>query len=264
MNFKCNVCGDDIHFVKVEGKHLAVKCPYYDYKEVQLFLSEELKYMNMRMDTVYDGSKKSLEHLKKLIPDKTPLTENRLNTIIIKGTLRTFYLHLLRFLIDTYIKEKYSFSESIESSGYMEFSYIYATPDLIKGCYFPQKDSKFKSMTDLKIPSLVCYPLGLTSAVYMKDLGAMVEEMISLRYSTGRPTWVILTKPLNECDEITTRENLRLLLSNGDFPALILDESEIDPESFSKPDLSVIKKNVKNNVKKVLVPSTGKSIHDYY
>jgi hypothetical protein len=90
-------------------------------------------------------------------------------------------------------------------------------------------------MADLTIPSLVIYPIGVVQSIDHRGLGDIVVDLITMRESLGKATWVVNSVGLSNTPEIRSSEKLRLHLM-GDFPKLVLDE---DIENLSSPLTSV-------------------------
>lgn len=251
MAWNCDVCGESIHYRKLpNGKIVATQCPLEDYKTVKSYLTQELKFLPTRFpDMPLTNDPHDLQLLKKLVPEKTPLSEFvnqkdkafQVKSLLVTGSLRTFYLHFVRFLIDFYGDNSVHFVESHEIAMAKQFNYLWLTGTLLKDCFFrdtgPQ--SKFKSMSDLINPSLVIYGLGDVESYSMKNKGDLLMELLTSRRSHGKSTWVVYSKSFSDCDEVKTSENLRLYLSSSSYiPRIQLDENEENPEVFSTPSSS--------------------------
>jgi len=248
--WNCDVCGEPIHYKKREsdGKIVATRCPLEKYKDVKAYLTQELKFLAGRFhDVPVTNDPEDLSILQNIVPNKTPLTDHmvkrdkvyQLKSLIISGSLRTFYLHFLRFLIDTYGDNSTHFIESHEIATGRQLNYLYLTETLMRDCYFSKntnKDSKFRSMSDLINPSLLIYGLGEIDTIFMKNKGDILMEVLTSRRSQGKATWILHTKAFADCEEIQTSENLRLYLANSSYiPRIHLDDTEEDPEVFASP-----------------------------
>jgi len=246
--WNCDVCGESIHFKKLDnGKIVATQCPLEDYKTVKSYYTPEMRFLPTRFpDVPVTNDPEDLALLKKMVPEETALRSFvkkkdkafQVKSLLVTGSLRTFYLHFTRFLIDFYGDNSVHYIEPHEVAKARQFNYLWLTGTLLKDCFFrdtgPQ--SKFKSMSDLINPSLVIYGLGDVESYSMKNKGDLLMELLTSRRSHGKSTWVVYSKAFSECDEVKTSENLRLYLSNSSYiPQIHLDETEEDPEIFSTP-----------------------------
>lgn len=248
MAWTCDVCGDPIHYKKLEnGKIVATRCPLEEYKTVKAYFTQELKFLPTRFhDIPVTNDPEDLKLLKNLVPEETPLSTSltrrdkayQVKSLLVTGSLRTFYLHFVRFLSDFYGDNTVHFVEPHELASATQFNYLWLTGTLLKDCFFrdtgPQ--AKFKSMSDLINPSLVIYNLGEIESMHMKNKGDILMELLTSRRSHGKSTWVVYSKSFSDCEEVKTSENLRLYLSNSSYiPRIQLDDSEEDPEIFGSP-----------------------------
>jgi len=246
--WNCDVCGEPIHFKKREnGKVVATQCPLETYKTVRSYLTEELRFLAGTFhDVPVTSDPEDLRILKNLVPEKTSLSDYiskrdrayQVKSMIVSGTLRTFYLHFLRLLTDFYGDNTTHFVKANEIPTAKQFNYLLLTETMLRECYFnnTHAKSRFKTMSDFLNPSLLIYSLGAINGIYMKNKGDILMEVITARRSQGKPTWIIHSKPFNDCDEIKSSENLRLYLANSSYiPRIQLDDSEEDPEVFSTP-----------------------------
>ena len=248
MAWNCDVCGESIHFRKLEnGKVVATPCPLEEFKTAKSYFSHEFKFLPTRFpDVPLTNSPEDLKILKNIVPETTPLSNYiskqdkayHVKSMIASGTLRTFYLNFVRFLIDFYGDNSIHFVESHEIARSHQFNYLWLTGTLLRDCYFrnTHAQSKFKTMSDLVNPSLLIYGLGEIDGIFMKNKGDLLMEVLTSRRSQGKSTWIVHSKPFADCEEITTSENLRLYLANSSFmPRIQLDDTEEDPEVFATP-----------------------------
>lgn len=248
MAWNCDVCGESIHFRKLDnGKVVATQCPLESYKTVRSYLTEELRFLAGTFhDVPVTSEPEDLKILKNIVPDKTALSDYiskkdrayQVKSMVVSGTLRTFYLHFLRFLIDFYGDNTTHFIKANEIPTVKQFNYLLLTETMLRECYFnnTHAKSRFKTMSDFLNPSLLIYSLGAINGIFMKNKGDILMEVVTARRSQGKPTWIIHSKPFAECEEIKTSENLRLYLANSSYmPRIQLDEAEDDPEVYATP-----------------------------
>ena len=248
MAWNCDVCGENIHYQKLEnGKIVATQCPLEDYKTAKSYFSQELKFLPTRFpDIPVTNDPEDLKLLKRLVPNETSLSKHitkrdkayQVKSMIVSGTLRTFYLHFVRFLIDFYGDNSTHFVDSHEIAKARQYNYLYLTGTLLRDCYFrnTHAQSRFKTMSDLVNPSLLIYGLGEIDGIFMKNKGDLLMEVLTSRRSQGKATWIVHSKPFSDCEEIKTSENLRLYMANSSFlPRVQLDDSEENPEVFASP-----------------------------
>lgn len=246
MAWNCDVCGESIHFRKLDnGKVVATQCPLESYKTVRSYLTEELRFLAGTFhDVPVTSEPEDLKILKNIVPDKTALSDYiskkdrayQVKSMVVSGTLRTFYLHFLRFLTDFYGDNTTHFIKANEIPTVKQFNYLLLTETMLRECYFnnTHAKSRFKTMSDFLNPSLLIYSLGAINGIFMKNKGDILMEVVTARRSQGKPTWIIHSKPFAECEEIKTSENLRLYLANSSYmPRIQLDESEDDPEVYA-------------------------------
>jgi len=246
--WNCDVCGESLHYKKLDnGKIAAVSCPLEDYKNVRSYLTQDIRHLHLRFpDVPISTHPEDLKTIRNIVPRETPLNTSiikrgkdfQVKSLIAKGSLRTFYLHYLRFLINFYGDNRVHFVEAHEFAKANQFNYLWLSTTLLRDCYLrnTHAQSKFKTMSDLLNPSLLIYGLGIVDGTYMKNKGDILMEVISSRYSQGKSTWIVHSKPFRECEEIQTCENLRLYLENAShIPSVQLDLTEEDPEIFATP-----------------------------
>jgi len=249
--WNCDVCGESIHYKKLKnGKIVATQCPLEEYKTVKSYFTQELRFLPTRFfDIPVTNDPEDLRLLKRLVPDVTPLSNFaksfekafHVKSLLVTGSLRNFYLHFVRFLIDFYGDNSVHFVESHEIAKLKQFNYLWLTGTLLKDCFFRDTGpkAKFKSMSDLINPSLVIYGLGDVESYSMKNKGDLLMELLTSRRSHGKSTWIVYSKAFSECEEVKTSENLRLYLSNSDYiPKVRLDITEDDPEIYAIPGIS--------------------------
>lgn len=246
MAWKCDVCGGNIHLKRVGNKNYPVRCPYEKFKNVKLFYSPEF---NQMINYVFfdefplSDNPEDLKAFSELIPDETPINKyvkkiedfNSKNwnlytkSMIIQGTMETFFTHFTRFLIDAFDDNKIHYLDSPRLSGKEQFNYLWLSPTTLRECYFREgrKDSRFKSMTELGNPSLVIYPIGNVMSVTHGAWGDILLDLITHRQSLGKPTWIVKSKEFSKCPEITSSDNLRTFLTrSATLPTVVLDEDE--------------------------------------
>ena len=273
MAWNCDVCGEPIHYRKLEnGKIVAIPCTLEEYKTVKSYFSQEFKFLPAQFgDIPLTNRPEDLKLLKKLVPEKTSLSDYtfqqdkvyQVKSMIVSGTLRTFYLHFVRFLIDFYGDNKIHFVESNVVALSHQFNYLWLTGTLLRDCYFRNTHalSSFKTMSDLINPSLLIYALGAIDGIFMKNKGDLLMEVITSRRIQGKPTWIIHTKSFGECEEIKTSENLRLYLTSSSYiPRIRLDQYEEDPEVFAVPSSGATGSSVRRKSK----GSTAGAANDPY
>lgn len=246
MAWKCDVCDQSIHLKKVDGRNYPVRCPLEKYKNVKLFHTQELKQMLSYVFFDYLSLSDDPEDLKKfseMIPDETPIldyvkkVENKRNktfevftkTLILQGSMETFFKHLNRVLIHIYDDNHIHFVDSPQVSKNEQFNYLWLSPTALRECYFRtgRKDSRFKSMTELGNPSLVIYPIGNVMSVNHVAWGDILLDLITHRQSLGKPTWLVKTKEFKDCPETVSSEKLRTFLTRSSaIPTVILDPDE--------------------------------------
>lgn len=250
MAWMCDVCGQKIHLKKINNRNVPVRCPLEPYKDVKSFYTVELKQMLSMLffdEFPLEDSYEGLSEFSKIIPKKTIIMnyvkkyENVFTkTLIIQAKLETFFIHFNRVLINIYDDNKIHFVDSPQQALKSQFNYLWLSPTTLRECYFREgrSNSRFKSMTELGIPSLVIYPIGNVSSVKNNAWGDMTLDLITHRESLGRPTWIINTKGFSQCPEIQSSEKLRSFLTNSSrIPTLKLDEdSDIDNGSLISND----------------------------
>jgi hypothetical protein len=241
------VCGDKIHLKRVNNKNYPVKCPLEKYKSVKSFYTPEFK--QMLNYTFFDefplsNNPEDLKKFSEYIPDETLLSdyvkryEDNISkewviytrTLIVESSLETFFTHFTKTLIDIYDDNKIHYVDSPQLPQKTQFNYLWLSPTTLRECYFREgrNNSRFKSMTELGNPSLVIYPLGSVTSVPNKSWGEILLDLITHRSSLGRPTWIVKSKDLNSCLEITSSEALRTYLTkSANIPTVQLDPDDL-------------------------------------
>ena len=266
MSLKCDVCGQAVHLKKIDGRNYPVKCPLEKYKVVKTFYTKEFKQV---LGGIFQGEicqsnePEGLKEFSSIIPDETPLMEhfkkfpNGLFTknLIIQATRESFFLHFNRVLIDIFDRNEYHFVDCTQEAVAQQFNYLWLTPSNLRECYFKTglEGMRFKSMSDLTIPSLVIYPIGGDSIEH-KGWGDIVLDMLTNRAAMGRPTWIIKSKEFSKCQEVNSSEKLRsYLAASSNIPTVKLDLDNFEvggsDEDFSVQSDSTGKKIVQGNTK---------------
>lgn len=246
MAWKCDVCGEGIHLKKVNGKNYPIRCPLEKFKNVKTYYTPELKQMlNFTFFDEFNLSNNSedLKNFSEMIPEETPISKYvkkiqnsdskvydlYTKTLVIQGSMETFFTHFTRVLIDIYDDNKIHYVDSPIPPEKEQFNYLWLSPTTMKDCWFREgrKDSRFKSMTELGNPSLVIYPIGNVSAQNNAAWGNILLELITHRQSMGKPTWIVKTKSFNQCLEIKTSDELNTFLTrSSNIPTVILESDE--------------------------------------
>lgn len=246
MAWKCDVCGEGIHLKKINGRNYPIRCPYEKFKNVKSYYTPELN--QMLHYTFFDefplsNNPEDLKSFSDMIPEETPINkyikkiqdyeskEYNLytKTIVIQGSIETFFTHFTRVLIDIYDDNKIHYIDSPLQPEREQFNYLWLSPTTMKDCWFREgrKDSRFKSMTELGNPSLVIYPIGNVSAQNNAAWGNILLELITHRQSLGKPTWIVKTKSYNQCLEIKTSDELHTFLNrSANIPTVVLESDE--------------------------------------
>jgi hypothetical protein len=244
--WKCDVCGDNIHLKKIDGKNYPIRCPLEKYKNVKTYYTSELRQMlhyTFFDDFPLSNNSSDLKKFSEMIPDSTPISkyvkkiqdveskEYNLytKTLVIQGSIETFFTHFTKVLIDIYDDNKIHYIDSPLLSEKEQFNYLWLSPTTMKDCWFREgrKDSRFKSMTELGNPSLVIYPIGNVSAQSNAAWGNILLELITHRQSMGKPTWIVKTKDYNQCLEIKTSDELRTFLTrSSSIPTIALESDD--------------------------------------
>ena len=160
-------------------------------------------------------------------------------TLVLQGSMETFFTHFTRVLIDIYDDNKIHYVDSPQFPEKEQFNYLWLNPTHAKDCWLREgrKDSRFKSMSELGNPSLLIYPIGTVLAHTNAAWGNILLEIITSRQSMGKPTWIVKTKDYNKCMEIQTSEELRTFLTrSSNLPTVVMDPDEdilIDKPSSS-------------------------------
>jgi len=242
--WNCDVCGEKLHYRKLEnGKIVATQCPLEEYKTVKSYFTDEVRFLpTIFHDIPLSNDPEDLKILQSLVPETTLLSNHitkkekvfQVRSLIASGSLRTFYLHFVRFLINFYGDNTVHYIDSHEVARSRQFNYFWLSGTLLRDCYFrnTHAQSKFKTMSDLINPSLLLYTLGDVDSIPMKNKGDLLMEVLTSRRSQGKSTWIIHTRPFTECEEIKTSENLRLHLANSSYMPQIQLDGE-DPEVFA-------------------------------
>jgi len=248
VSWKCDVCGENIHIKRINGKNYPAPCPLESFKQVKSFYSEEFKQMLAFLysdSRALSNSPESLKYFSKMVPEKTALTDyvylNKteglvaVKTLIIQASIETFFNHFNRVLIDIYGDNKIHYIDSPQRAQQSQFNYLWLTPSTLRECYFREgrASSRFKSMSELQYPSLVIYPIGSVMSVRHGSWGDILLDLITNRQAEGKPTWIVNSKGWGNCPEIESSDKLREFLTrSSDIPTLELDE---DIEIYSKP-----------------------------
>lgn len=260
MAWLCDVCGQPIHLIKNKnGKNQVMRCPLESYKTVKVFFSPEFKQIIGKVlynEDALQNTPTGLAAFKKIVPEKTPLMDhfkfvtsfNKENnetresvftrTLLIDATIESFFLHYVRVLIELFDKNRIYYADAIQQLDKGQFSYLWLTPTYLRECYFHEglKESRFKSMSDLGIPSLVIYPIGTVLSIKHGSWGDILLDLITSREAMGKPTWILNTKGLLNCPEVVSSSELKSILSDrGAIPRVILDE---DIEGLNKTSFS--------------------------
>jgi len=246
MAWKCDVCGENIHLKRINNRNYPVRCPLEKFRNVKGYYTPELK--QMLNYTFFDefplsNNAQDLAKFSEMIPEETPISkfikkiqdseskEHRLytKTLVLQGSIETFFTHFTRTLINIYDDNKIHYIDSPQFPQKEQFNYLWLTPTAMKDCWFREgrKDSRFKSMTELGRPSLVIYPIGNVSAQANSAWGNILLELITHRQTEGKPTWIVKTKDYSKCLEIQSSEELRTFLTrSSNIPTVVLDEEE--------------------------------------
>lgn len=246
MAWKCDVCGDSIHLKKIGNKNYPIRCPLEKFRNVKGFYTPELRQMLSQVffdEFTLSNNPKDLKSFSEMIPDETPISRYvkkiqdvqskehhaYTKTLILQGSLDTFFVHFTRVLMEIFDDNKIHYLDSPQHVGKEQFSYLWLSPTTLRDCYFGAcpKDARIKSMSQLGTPSLVIYPLGNVSSVPNKAVGDILLDVLTHRQSLGKPTWILKSKDFNKCQEITSSEELRTFLSrSSNIPTVVLDEDE--------------------------------------
>lgn len=246
MAWKCDVCGSGIHLKRINGKNYPIRCPLEKYKNVKGFYTPELSQMLSQVffdEFSLSNNASDLKSFSEMIPDQTPISKyiKKIHdiesgqhslyskTLVIQGSLETFFTHFTKVLIDIYDDNKIHYLDSNQFAGKEQFNYLWLSPTTMRDCYFGAcpKDARFKSMSQFGNPSLVIYPIGNVSSVPNKAVGDILLDVLTHRQSMGKPTWIVKTKDFNQCPEIVTSEALRTFLTRSvSIPTVVLDEDE--------------------------------------
>ena len=229
----CDVCGEKMHTTEIKGKIVPVRCPLEPYKDHRLHLSAEMKFFNTSSGVPFGNTREELERLARIVPDESVLEGLHKKSAILKGSLFDFHVNFIRFLIYTYQYNTVKFVDATQEAERGQYNYLYLTPDILKDAHF-NNGERFKNISSLSKPKLLIYRLGSVSSVYMKEKGNMVKELLQNRLSLGKTTWLLLTTPMDQCDEISTSEEFRLMLSTGLMPTYRLNDEEPDIEVFAQ------------------------------
>jgi hypothetical protein len=244
--WKCDVCGEGIHLKKINGKNYPIRCPIEKFKNVKTYYTPELKQMlNFTFFDEFNLSNnpEDLRNFSEIIPEDTPISkyvkkiqdhDSKVHniytkTLVIQGSMETFFSHFTRVLIDIYDDNKIHYVDSPVIPLKEQFNYLWLSPTTMKDCWFREgrKDSRFKSMTELGNPSLVIYPIGNVSAQNNAAWGNILLELITHRQSMGKPTWIVKTKSFNQCLEIKTSDELNTFLTrSSNIPTVVLESDE--------------------------------------
>lgn len=265
MAWKCDVCGGNIHLKRVNNRNYPVRCPLEKFKNVKSYFAPEFK--QMLNYTFFDefplsDNPSDLEAFSELIPENTPISNyvkkikneesNTHNlytkTLIIQGSMESFFTNFTRVLIDIYDDNSIHYIDSTQLPDKEQFNYLWLSPTTMKDCWFREgrKDSRFKSMSELGNPSLVIYPIGYVSAQSNAAWGNILLELITHRQSMGKPTWIVKTKDFNKCLEIQSSDDLRSFLTrSSNIPTVTLESDDFLVEDVS--DSKIITKPSKGS-----------------
>lgn len=255
MALKCDVCGENIHLKRINGKNDVIRCPLEKYKVVKSFYTKEFKQV---ISGIYQGdicqsnSPEGLIEFSKYIPEETEIMDyvkkyqNTLfvSSLIIQARKDTFFNHFNRFLMDIYDDNKIHFVDCTQEPESQQFNYLWLTPSNLRECYFKEglDNMRFKSMSQLTIPSLVIYPIGGDSIEH-KGWGDILLDMLTNRDAQGKPTWILKTKEFLKCQEVTSSEKLRSYLkASSNIPTLKLDIDDWEQGGDPK-DMGVTRKD---------------------
>lgn len=254
MAFKCDVCGEGIHLKNIEGKNYPIRCPLEKYKVVKTFYTKEFKQV---LGGIFQGEicqsnePEGLRDFSEMIPETTPLMDHVkkypngvfTKNLIIDSSKEFFFVHFNRVLIDIYDDNKVHFVDCIKEAEGHQFNYLWLTPSNLRECYFKNglEGMRFKSMSELTLPSLVIYPIGGDSIEH-KGWGDIVLDMLTNRDALGKPTWILKSKDFSRCQEVASSEKLRSYLTAGSsIPKIELGDKE---ESGAASDFSVQNKKI--------------------
>lgn len=257
MAFKCDVCGKGIHLKNIDGKNYPIRCPLEKYKVVKTFYTKEFRQV---LGGIFQGeicqsdAPEGLEEFAQMIPETTPLMDhvkkypNGIFTknLIIESSKEFFFTNFNRVLIDIYDDNSIHFVDCIQEANQNQFSYLWLTPSNLRECYFKNglETMRFKSMSELTIPSLVIYPIGGDSIEH-KGWGDIVLDMLTNRDAMGKPTWILKCKDFSKCQEVASSEKLRsYLTASSTIPRVDLEfNEEGGDESSFVADKKIVKGN---------------------
>lgn len=260
MALKCDVCGKTIHLKKIDGKNYPVRCPLEKYKVVKTFYTKEFKQVLggiFQGDICQSNEPEGLLDFAEMVPEKTPLMDHVkkyqngvfTKNLIIHASKESFFLNFNRVLIDLYDDNKCHFVDCIQEADNHQFNYLWLTPSNLRECYFRNglESMRFKSMSELTIPSLVIYPIGGDSIEH-KGWGDILLDMLTNRNALGKPTWIVKSKEFSQCQEVNSSEKLRSYLNvSGNIPTVELDLAEFEvSERESNFVPSMVNKNIKS------------------
>lgn len=257
MAFKCDVCGKGIHLKNINGKNYPIRCPLEKYKTVKTFYTKEFKQL---LGGIFQGeicqsdAPEGLEEFSQMIPDTTPLMDHFkkypngvfTKTLIVESSKMFFFSHFNRVLIDLFDDNNLHFVDCIQEANQNQFNYLWLTPSNLRECYFRNglESMRFKSMSELTIPSLVIYPIGGDSIEH-KGWGDILLDMLTNREAMGKPTWILKSKDFSKCQEIASSERLRsYLTASSTIPKV---EIGFDGEGGDDSDFTAESKIVKGN-----------------
>lgn len=228
----CDICNEKLHYQKKEAKLVLKRCPLEPFKKVKSFYNPEFRNLinSLTVDydiNILDNSPKCLHSFKEIVPEESKLlntikyTSNDVytKTLLIESSILDFFLHFSRVLIDIYYIKEFSYISTYQKPIRGQFNYAWVTPTKLKEFYFSNSSEEdVKGISDLSKPSLVIYPLGIVQSYENKAWGDIVSDLITNREAEGKPTWIVKSKPYNNCVE--TNRNLELLLDRMDQLAL--------------------------------------------
>ena len=246
--FYCDTCNQPFHFkkdktgklIREDGKLIPERCPLDPFKYVKSFYTQEIKQLLGKVfldDSCLGNDPDSLKKFSEYIPEKTKLMDYiyfpkdnptvYAKNVIIESAMDTFFAHYTKFLINIFYGNKYHYVDCITEVQLNQFNYLWLSPTILRECYFKNdsKKNRFRTMSDLAIPSLVIYPIGSVESVEHSAWGDILVDMMMLRDSMGKATWLVNSRGLNKCPEMRSSEKLREHLKN--YPQLILDDIEV-------------------------------------
>ena len=250
MTWKCDVCGKSIHIRREGNRNKVLRCPLEAYKKVKSFYSPQIKNLlgNLYFDTglPLSNSPEDLTEFKERIPEISPLSnyvriadgDVYTQTLIVQARIETFFLHFNRILINIFDSNKIHYVEPSQEAQHSEFNYLWVSTTHLRESYFGGrlKHTGFKSLTDLGVPSLILLPFGKVGSIKHKGWGDILLDLITHRESTGKATWLIVSKNFETCQEYNSSERLRKYLNSEDRVTVELDEKEdLDDFDFT-PD----------------------------